>query len=579
MKKRGQLAMYIIIAIIILALAISAYFLFKPKPKPKAEIQKIEEGINLCLQDLLKKAKDLALQRGGYIYLPEEKYSIYFSNNVEFMGEKIPYWLYYDGNYFEQVLSKEEEEKQFERFIKENMFVCDKVIESYNLSYVKKIKDVDVRIRKNKIELEVDLDLRIKKERVVYSIEKLNTFINSNFGNLYENALRIYEHEKKKRFLENYTIDVISLYAPTTGFEMQCLPLVFNKNEIEKNIKDGLEVNLERIKFKGNYFSPDEYTKYYLQDVDIDNNVNVNVIYLKDFTDVKIYGEDFVEPIGNFPVNVFCYVPYHFVYDVKYPVIFVLSQNDEALKFPMAVIVERNGIKEIIGENETIKPKGICETKITKGKIYTYADNEKVDCDLYLKCLDAECFLGKSKDGYIEVKVPECLNAEIYCRGYVGSVFVNTNEDFILNLYLEKIYEKEIYVDISPEESAIVLFEGVTKQGIIYPEQKKVNLSRGQYNITVFVFKEKNILIEKEQEICYDVPSFFIFKTKRCEKIEGLEIDKVVVGGGKGSVWIEPKEIKRILIYSERFDEPKNLEEIQKNYEMVEDSEIRIEEE
>jgi len=578
MKKRGQIAIYIVIAIIIIALAISAYFLFKPKPKPKypEEIQKINEGLALCLADLLTKAKDFALQRGGYIYLPEEKYSVYFSNTLDFMGEKIPYWIYYDGNYVEQVLDMEKIEGQFERFVKENFFVCNEIIESYNVSYVKEIKDVDVNIKRNKIESEVKIDLRIRKGNVVYRIEKLNTVINTNFGKLYENALKVYEHEKKKRFLENYTIDVISLYAPTTGFKLECLPLVFNKEDIKKDLKDGLSVNLERIKFKGDYFSPDEYTKYYLQDVELDKNININLIYLPEITEIKVYGDEIYEPIGDFPVNIFCYVPYHFVYDVKYPIIFVLSQDNEAFKFPVAVIVERSGIKDIIGENETIATKGICEAKVTNAKIYTYAENQKVDCDVYFKCLDAECYLGKSKGGYIEAKVPECINAEIYCKDYVGSVFINTNHDFSLNLYLDKVYEKEIYVDIASDESAIVLFEGPVKQGIIYPEQEYIKLGKGQYNITVFVFKEKNIVIEKGQEICYDVPSFFIFKTRKCEKINGLSVDRVIVGGGKKSLWIDPREIESINIFPEKFDIPESIEDIQKNYEMVLSSELEI---
>jgi hypothetical protein len=577
MKKRGQIALYILVAILVVALAISAYFLFKPKPKPKypEEIQKINEDLSLCLGDLVKKAKDFALQRGGYIYLPEEKYSPYFSNVIEFMGEKIPFWLYYDGSYREQVLSIEEIEKQFEKFVKENFDVCDKIFDGYNVSYVKRVRGVDVKIRKSKIEAYVGLELRIRRGEVVYSIEEIKTSIDSNFGKLYENALKIYEEEKKKRFLENYTIDVISLYAPTTGFELQCLPLVFNKKEIEKNIKDGLDINLERIKFKGDYFYADEYTKYYLQDVDIDEGINVNVIYLKDHTSIKIYGDEIFEPVGNWPVNIFCYVPYHFVYDVNYPTIFILTQNDEALKFPVAVIVERNGIKEIIEENETVATKGICERKITNAKIHTYVENQKAECDLYFKCLDAECYLGKSS-GYLEVKVPECINAEIYCKDYVGSAFVNTNYDFSLDLYLDKVYEKEIYVDIAQDESAIVLFEGPTKQAIIYPEQESISIAKGQYNVSVFVFKEKNVTILGEQEICYDVPSFLIFKTRKCEKIEKISVDKVVVGGGKKSIWLDPKEIRRIEIYAERFGIPKTLEEIQRNYELVLSSELEI---
>ena len=51
------------------------------------------------------------------------------------------------------------------------------------------------------------------------------------------------------------------------------------------------------------------------------------------------------QPVGNqqgLGIFGFCYVPYHFVYDVKYPVLARYTNNGETFQFPMAVIVSGN---------------------------------------------------------------------------------------------------------------------------------------------------------------------------------------------------------------------------------------------
>ncbi len=486
-SKRAQISLFIIIAIIIVASAMLAYFLTKPKaPKLPEDIKNIEESYLTCLEQLVFLAKNLGMQKGGYIYEKESSVGgIYFSNNLEFMGENIPYWLYYNANGIieEQVPTISSIEKEISTYVKENALFCDEILKGYGIDFDRKINRIEVSIKDGEIEFNALIDLNIKKENSTYTIREHRGKIKSNLKKLYENAKAIYDFEKATRFLENYTFDVISLYAPTTGFELQCMPLTFNKEQIKEDIKNGLLVNIERIKFRGNYFSlANEENKYYINDLKIDDGINVNFIIPSRQIKVDVYSDEQnglikFDPVGNQPgINQigFCYVPYHLVYDVKYPLLILLNEKDEIFKFPLAVLIERNGIKEILHEKELIKAGIICNNAITEAIVYTYnQDDEPLEADVYFKCLDATCYIGKTEDGYLEAKVPECINGFIIARadGYAeDKMQVDSNYEFVANFFLNKLHETEIKIDLRDDENAVVFFEGENSYALNYPE-------------------------------------------------------------------------------------------------------------
>lgn len=598
-EKKGQLALFIIIAIILIIVGIFAYILLKPKEKPKypEEISKIENSYLNCLSNIATRAKNIAMQKGGYIYdKPMEPEGLYLGNNLNFMGENIPYWIYYDSNGQIKIEkpSLENIEKEIAIFIKENLEICDEVLNSYNISYKKNVKSIDVKIKEKGIDIIAYIDLIIKKENKVNVIREHKFFVKTNLKTLYRNAEKIYEYEKNTKFLENYTLDIITLYGKTTGFEIQCYPLIFDKEEIKKNITDGLMINMERIKFLGNYFKlKKEENKYFLNKVNIDEGVAVNIIYSNLFpTKIDIYSDKTngllkFDPIGiQEGINLlgFCYVPYHLVYDVKFPVLFILSKDNEIFKFPLVVVIEKNGIKDILEENESIKTKEICSKTFTNAEIYVYDKyNKKIDADLYIKCIDTTCYLGKTKDGYLKTQVPECVNAIVIASspGYKeNKIITDTNYDVNINIFLEKLHEKQIKTELMEKETALIFFEGEISDVAYYPEKNKVKISEGKYNVSVYVFKEKNITIDKESEICYDVPVFLWIKRKKCEKIEKASFDKVLIGGGVGEFYFSEDDLDNyniIKIDFERFEEPDDIEDIQKNYEFLKFSKIKIE--
>ncbi|MEM2932633.1 MAG: hypothetical protein QW622_00225 [Candidatus Pacearchaeota archaeon] len=592
--KKAQLTLFVVIAIIVISLALIGYFVIKPRiSKLPKDIMTVEESYLKCLESIAKRGIEIAEEKGGYIYeIPSESEGIYFSNNLEFMGEKIPYWFYYNANgqAKEQVPSINFIASEISRYVKENIDFCDKILENYEVEFEKKPYRIDITIGNKRVDGKAFIDLKMTKGNNTYLIREHIFSVPSEIKLLYDNARAIYDYEKSSLFLENYTFDIISLYAPTTGFELQCVPLVFDKEKIKQDIFSGLKVNLERIKFRGDYFSlASEENKYYVNDLKISNGLYVNIIAPLRPTKIEVYADEVgglikFDPVGN-QLGIsgigFCYVPYHFVYDVKYPLLILVSNGNEVFKFPLTVVIERNGVKNLLEEKEVIGPR-ICNNAVTKSIINIFSeDGKSLDADVYFKCLDATCYLGQAKDGYLEANVPECVNGLIIAR-YTNygesSLQLDTTSDFIASVYLKKLSNITLDLTLEPKENALVLFEGERSYVLNYPEQKEISLTEGKYKVTVYVFKEKSISLDGESEICYDVPVFFGLTRKQCTKLETLNFDKVVVGGGITEVNIDETMLARgkLNIYFERFGEPKDVDEIGKNYDLIETSELKI---
>jgi len=595
--RKAQVALFAIIAIIVVALAIlTAIYFVRKKPSLPEPIQNIESSYVECLKKIASYAKDEAMFKGGRIAeKPEMPEGNYFSNSLNFMGKKIPYWLYYDfnGKLRQDVPSLQDIEQEISNYVYANSFLCDDVLRAYqkelNIEWQKRLIAVNTKISDKAIEIALNAPLQIKKGNETYHIATHSFSIPSNLKRLYENARRIYEYEASHKIFENYTLDVISLYAPVTGFEIQCSPLIFKEQKIKKDIEDGIAVNFERIKFRGDYYGlATKENIYFLNDVKLDSNIYANILAPLKPLKINVYGANADEggiikfdPVGNQPgigVIGFCYVPYHLVYDVKFPLLVSLAYGNEVFNFATTVVIERNGVKEMLEEGETVQPY-ICNNANANAILYAYDQSGNgLDADFYFKCLDATCYIGKAKAGKLETKTPQCVGGFVIARadGYADAKLqVDSNNDFMAALYLNKMYDVDIETNA---REALIMFEGEQTAVLNYPEEKTAKLSAGKYRVTVYVFKDKNVSIAEKTEICYDVPWFFLSQ-KKCVQLESIGVDKVVVGGGTSEIELDEAMLKRgkLRIVAEQFGEPSTLDDIQKNYELIKTTELRIE--
>jgi len=153
MKKRGQLALFVIIAVIVIALALLFNFLILPRMRfPKSEASLIKNYIEGCLGLKAKEAILLLAKQGGYASLPEEKAS--------FLGEA--------SVYYPPVPSAEKVESELEKLIK--------VDDCFSLqAYKIERKNCSIKARiAEKVLIDFNCPLKIRKGNAMLSFEKFS---------------------------------------------------------------------------------------------------------------------------------------------------------------------------------------------------------------------------------------------------------------------------------------------------------------------------------------------------------------------------------------------------------------------
>ena len=590
---RGQLTIFIIIAILIVAF-VAGYFLVKDKFVKKgvpANIQPIETTFLSCLEDDVLTGVDVLESQGGYIELPEfEPGSDFmpFSSQLNFLGNPIPYWYYVSGNNIkkEQVPSKEFMESELETFIEEQIQNCD--LEKYYQEGYKITTDApeaNVVIRENDLKVELQMDLGINYEEDSVIIKEHNQIVESNLGNLYDSAKSVYEHEQKNLFLEKYAVDNLRLYAPVDGLEITCSPLHWNADEVFAELEENIETNTLALRNQG------KNNDYFVLDLPVSSEYEVRFINSREWArafEVEPSEENLllVNPVGNQPdlgILGFCYVPYHFVYNVKYPVLVQVSKDQEIFQFPMAVVIQGNNPRESLDVNALqVESLGLCENKNTKIKINVFDINSKpIDAEISYECFGESCRIGETSSGNLESDFPQCVNGFVVVKSQgfkqTRETFSTTQDGSSLSIYLDRVYELPINLKLDGAEyngEAIINFisEEGTSKAVVYPEQKVIGLSEGFYDVRVQIYKDSSLEISKTtKEQCVEIPlGIFGLTKKKCFDIEfpSQLVSKALAGGGTQEYYLLESELSfatSVDINVESFPVPDTIEKIQEN--------------
>ncbi|MEM4330566.1 MAG: hypothetical protein QW273_00995 [Candidatus Pacearchaeota archaeon] len=597
--KKGQLTLFIIIGIIIIVL-IFFIFLYKPSLNKRSSFNEVKEYYYSCIESIMMEGIDTMSSRGGYIYPPSFVAGSQFSpssSELNFFGSPVPLWFYISGNNIakEQVPTKSQMEEQLKMFFKENIGRCDfKEIENKGYQvYYSPVENLKIRINEENVEVEFVQRVSAYKgeESVVFSSHFID--IETKLGRFYNIAKKIYDYEKENQFLESYTLDILTRYAPFVGVEIKCSPIYFNFGEIRNNLSRAIMENLNYVNFrnkKDNYFS-----------VDLKESIkeNVKIMYQNTWpTKIEIYGDNIAQPIGNskgLDILGFCYVPYKFVYDIFYPVLIQIYDDKEIFQFATLVVIEKNQPRERLFEALDFENEiDICSNSIQPITIKTYdLDKNPVEAEIKISCVGNGCFLGKTKKvsnvAVLETKVPQCVNAiiEANAEGYSpGKTIISTNEETEAEIVLKKKYKIEVELE-GIKDKAIINFEGEGfSKSISYPTEKEVELVEDFYNISVLVFKNSTLKIPSYKEKkCFEMPSYGILDFKEETKcfemtIPEQQIEGALIGGGYSNEYFfeeDLKKSKKIKIKVPLFKEPGNLEELSENYIKLEDSFLEVE--
>jgi len=615
--EKAQVTIFIIIAIVIVA-AIIAIFLLKDRIKiigmPK-EMQPVYNYFLSCIDDETKQAASLMESQAGYIETPEfEAGSAYmpFSSHLDFFGFAVPYWYYVSGNGIakEQIPSKEKMQEQLKDYLEKRIEECNfEDFEAQGFIIEKGEPKADVEIKDNKIDVGIEMPLTISFDDMTTRQTTHKVSVDSRLGKFYNTAIKIYDKEKTSMFLENYGVDVLRLYAPVDGTELTCSPKVWMQENIKNELKNALEGNTQAIKFKGDYYSlASKENKYFVQDLGENTDASVNLLYSRNWpTKIEIYPDDnplIAEPVGlqeGLGILGFCYVPYHFVYDITYPVLVQIYDNEEMFQFPIAVVIDKN--KPIKGLDTEALPDVVpelCEHKLAQINVYTYNTKlEPVEADISFKCFGTSCDIGKTtlteKETYLSALFPQCVNGLIIAKadGYSTKKYMLSSvQSTTANIVLDKLYTLGLDITLNgkslSDEKAIVYFNGEENFAFAYPEQKQISLSEGQYEVKVYVYKNSTLSFQgSTTRKCINVPKsglsgIFGATKEQCYDIDipSQTISFAIAGGGKTSYYFAESELqenKKLEIKASPLPAPNSLEQLQDNYELLEEKTLWLE--
>jgi len=608
MNRKAQVTIFIIVAVIVVG-GIVAYFALRDsfgKSMPE-DLRPVYDYYVSCLEASAQEGIYLLGEQGGRIEIPEfEPGSAYmpFSSQLSFLGQAVPYWMYVSGNNLlrEDVPSKDGMENELAAYVAERVGDCD--FEDFELAgYDIYVDEGVVSARVN--DLSVDLDVRNKitifKGESSVVVEKHEFSVGSKLGKFYGMAIDVYDYEKVNMFLEDYALDVMRLYAPVTGTEIGCAPRIFVEDEIKGDIVGGLAANVPMLKLKGSYYELASASEsYFVTDTGRRIDESVNFMYSPSWpSSIEIYGDMVAKPVGlqeGMGMMGFCYVPYHFVYDINFPVLIQFYDEKEIFQFPVAVVISksraRNALPTTSGASIDSR---VCEFRNQEVDVYTYdVDLSPVEARVQFKCLDAVCEIGETKieggDAVLRGEFPQCVNGFIIvsAEGYADAKYqISTNEEDIANVVLNKKYSVDL--DLGDVDKALVSFVAddysVT---VLYPEMGSVELVEGYYNVSVFVYDDSSLKFPaSSRSECVDVPEgglagLFGAQTEKCYEINvpEMDVDFAVVGGGKTAEYITAgmlEDAVELNINVPLFGLPGSLDELQANHLRAEDEFVYLE--
>jgi hypothetical protein len=590
------------LAIIIVALVIFilAYTGSREISKVPLSFEPVYDTYLSCVEEETWLGINILETQGGYIELPEfEAGSTYmpFSSQLNFLGVAIPYWYYVSGNNVqkEQVPSKLQIQRELSEFVETRIKECDLstyVEEGFEIE--RGTPQVETFIRDNELEIVVTEDLGISKGLDAINVREHEVIVKSNLGSLYKTARQIYDKEQEELFLEERGVDVLGLYAPVSGVEITCSPLVWDADKVFDELELAIEANTFALKSSG---ESDDYFN-----LDLDTRHNVRFLNSKEWESTFEVNPTqgrllMANPVGNQPglgILGFCYVPYHFVYDLKYPVLIQVEEGEEIFQFPVAVVIKGNLPREPLKASASdLEISEFCEYKNTRSIVKVYdIKGRPLDADISYGCAGTKCYMGKAQGGELNTYFPQCVNGVLTARaeGYEEArVIYSTASPGEVKMYLDKIYDIDVLFKVNGraynKEAIISFVSNTTSRTIVYPEQKKISLSEGDYEVQVYVYENSSLKIGGETtEQCYEVPygvlGFFGVTKKKCVDLEVPEqiISMALAGGGKQRYYVLVSDLERgrVEIDAERLPVPNSLEQLQDNYILFEENGLEI---
>jgi hypothetical protein len=605
-SKRAQVTIFIIVAIV-LVLGIVLFFAIRNRIEISAVPKNLEPAYLSfleCIEVNTMSGIDILGTQGGYIELPEfEPGSEYapLSSQLDFYGNPVPYWWYLSGNGIEreQVPALDEMENDLGEFVSNKIEDCNLDIfydQGLEINLDNEDISADVNIEDNFVRVKLNAPLSLSDGESSAIVSSHDIEVNSQIGEFYNIAREIYNKEQQDLFLENYAIDALRLYAPVDGVEVSCAPEIWIAQDVVDEILGGVEANTLSLKSEGSYYDLSSKENEYFVVKGLDSG-NARVQFLTSPLwpyKVEVWpsndGIMIAEPVGNqqgLGILGFCYVPYHFVYDLHYPILVQLYNDDEIFQFPISVVIKGNKprISEAGASAIDYGLPELCQYKTKEIEVSTFDTGLRpVNAEISFECFGTECSIGETLNGQMQETFPACVNGFVRARadGYRDArQQLSTNEDEFVDLIMDREYTLglQIYKDgrVTNDRTIVSFQSEFDSQTVVYPEQREVKLSEGQYNISLLSYASGDLTLAGENvRQCVEVPSAGIgsvFGATREEcfdvVIPAQMISEVLIGGGNQQYFMVESELagsKTIQVGYDSFTQPNTIEDLQNNY-------------
>jgi len=564
MKNKGQVSVFIILGIIVAVILVFALrSTIVINQSVSVEIEPIKEHVESCVREKAFDGLEILEKQGGIINV-NDGLSVYGGDR------KVVYW--YDDVI--KIPSLSEMERELGSYVEEKIEECLDfgLFDDYEIEVLKDM-EVNVKISES-VNLDIVYPLDIERNSVSYKVEFYNVEVNSEIKELYELSKEIMKKENSDLFLEEKTLDLLTLYGiPISGAGFDCEEKIWVKSELEMRVKDLLSVGLPFIRVEETKYESyeDEEMRMFIWDVTskyYDDEVETLFYQQWPFEfDVNpskgelVKGDVFRQ---NWKFGVFCLNYYHFVYDLEFPVVFRVSNGEEEFYFATKVKIISNKAREndnvFFSENEEFCKNGK-EMKVLG------ADSVNFICGEFMCSREVE---------NEKVEVPVCSNALVVGNkeGYVSDeIWIDTYEEEGVGFNLEKIKKLEVefrdqnnkLIDGSKYKVVAHLESDKFESYSVYPEMDEIELVEGDYNVNLMLMKKDRMKFPgKRVKVCIGIKALgSCLGEEREYVIPTLDLENVVVGGAEYEYSFTEEDLKneglRFYVYE---DEVRNTDEM-----------------
>lgn len=579
MKKRGvarkaQVSIFMVMAALIIVAGI--FYFYYPKSSVPLEVVPpelvpIKSYVEECIKSIAEDGLQTIGLSGGYINVPDSikkdprKYLSIFPSS----GFLIPYW-WHEG--IDSMPPEDYIKDQLKNHIKNELIGCINNFEPFMQTFeIEELKEPAVEVSFNeedttvKVKYPIEVTSKSKEFKALIGNFQYNAPI--RFKKAYELAKLIMERENKDFFLEKKTIDLYSMSTeiPTTDIEARCTTKIWQLINIKNELKKMLKFNLPYIRIKGTDYTPNLYVpspdgkdtysqsyyqQHYVWEISKDAKKrfgNMKVEFVYDDWPMELYARPSQNGIlksnsqkGTDLLKFFCLHIWHFTYDVKYPVLVTIFDQETKknakyqFNFAFKVDIDHNRPnKETRGSTllesvDDASSEEFCndvENQITVYTVDNSTGEDINDVNLTFACGRFYCDLGQSEwlsfgaAAGITKRLPFCFNGVMKGskEGYLDtSAFVQTDVDarsYILFLNPVKEFNNYKVVkhlfsnpsqeeELNPNEKASIFIRS-NKTGFdsfaFYPKEASfpLKLPSGRdevYEVAVYVADEENFV-------------------------------------------------------------------------------------